>query len=341
MQTSDSTTGRRRAPSRQAAEAPRPTADRAERFALLLIPGFSLMTFASFLEPLRQANRLLGRTRYEWRILSVDGSPVTASSGTQIMVDGDLASTKSADYAFVCAGVQIGAFDDERAYSWLRKLLRHGATIGAVSTATFVLARAGLLNGYRSTIHWESHASFREQYPELELTTNLFEIDGCRITCAGATACIDLMLHLIGGRFGHSLAAAISEQYNLSQIRRAIDDQRMPINVRLRSSHPKLLAAIGLMEGNIEAPLDLEAMAANVDLSKRQLERLFNQHIGTSVMRHYRFLRLRRANVLLTQTSLPVAQVALACGYQSLSHFAKDYRRQFGHTPVKERSGGN
>lgn len=318
----------------------RPTGERVETFGLLLIPGFSLITFASFLEPLRQANRLLGRDVYAWRLLSVDGSPVMASSGTQIMVDGDLSSAGEIDYGFVCAGVDVAAFDDKRAYAWLRKLARHGTKVGAVSTATFILARAGVLDGYRATIHWESLASFREQHPDLELTTNLFEIDGNRITGAGAAASVDLMLHLIGERFGYALVAAISEQYNLSQIRAAIDDQRMPAHLRLRSSHPKLLAAIGLMEGNIEAPFDLAGVAATVGLSKRQLERLFHRHIGTSVMRHYRFLRLRRANMLLTQTNLPVSQVAVACGYQSQSHFAKDYRRQFGCTPVKERSGG-
>ncbi len=312
---------------------------RTEKFSLLLIPGFSLMTFASFLEPLRQVNRLLGRSLYEWRLLSVDGAPVAASSGSQIVVDAALSAAGSSDYAYVCAGIQVGKFDDERAYAWLRKQARHGAKVGAISTATFILARAGLLDGYRSTIHWESLASFREQYPALETSTNLFEIDRNRITCAGATACIDLMLHLIGTRLGHALAGAVSQQFNLSQIRRAIDDQRMPTSVRLRSSHPKLLAAIGLMEANIETPFDLAALAMEVGLSKRQLERLFNGHIGTSVMRHYRFLRLRRANLLLTQTDLPISEIAVACGYQSPSHFGKDYRRQFGYTPVKERSG--
>lgn len=310
-----------------------------ETFGLLLLPGFSLMTFASFVEPLRQVNRLLGRTCYRWRLLTVDGTPAVASSGTKLVVDGSIDDPEAYDFLFLCAGLQLDKFADPKTFAWLRKLARHGTTVGAVSTATLVLARAGLLDGYKSTIHWESLIGFQEEFPQLDCTTSLFEIDRNRITCAGATACMDLMLHLIGKRFGHALAAAVPDQFNHPPVRSEVDDQRLPINIRLGAGHPKLLAAVGLMESNIEAPLGLDAIASHVRLSKRQLSRLFHRHIGSSAMRHYRYLRLRRASVLLSQTNLSVAEITLACGYQSSSHFAKDYRRQFGRTPVQERSG--
>lgn len=308
-----------------------------ETFHLLLLPGFSMMTFSSFTEPLRQANRLLGRHVYDCTLVSIDGQPVTASSGASLMVDRDLTIRNVPNHAVVCAGVGVRSFEHKKFSGWLRKLLRHGANIGAISTAPFAFAKLGLLNGYRCTIHWESLVSFREEFPELTATTNLFEIDRNRITCAGATACIDLMLHMISMRFGHALAASVSEQYNLSQIRSAKDDQHLPPNVRLGSSNPKLLAALALMDTNIETPLKLSDISANVNLSHRQLERLFNRYVGTSTMKHYQFLRLNRANLLLRQTSLPVSEVALACGYQSWSHFTKHYVRQFGHSPIKER----
>jgi AraC family transcriptional regulator, glycine betaine-responsive activator len=308
-------------------------------FHLLLLPGFSMMTFSSFTEPLRQANRLLGRHAYDCTLVSIDGEPVAASSGARLMVDHDLTITNLPDYAFVCAGVGVRSFEIEKFSGWLRKLLRHGANIGAISTAPFALAKLGLLDGYKCTIHWESLVSFREEFPELTVTTNLFEIDRDRITCAGATACIDLMLHMISAQFGHAMAASVSEQYNLSQIRSAKDDQHLPPDVRLGSSNPKLLAALVLMDANIETPLNLSEISVNVDLSHRQLERLFHRHVGSSIMKHYQYLRLKRANLLLRQTSLPVSEVALACGYQSWSHFTKHYARQFGHPPVKERVG--
>ena len=148
------------------------------------------------------------------------------------------------------------------------------------------------------------------------------------------------MLHLVGERFGYAMVTAVSEQYNLSLIRRAIDEQRMPSGVLGQFNHPKILAALSLMEANIDTPLSLAQIAGGVGLSKRQLERLFTRHVGSPVIRHYRYLRLRRANQLLTQTSLLVRDVAIACGYLSMSQFSRDYRDQFGHSPVTERTRG-
>ncbi|MCP4333243.1 MAG: GlxA family transcriptional regulator [Gammaproteobacteria bacterium] len=285
-------------------------------------------------------NRLMGRIVYKWCLISADGEAVTASSGAQVNVENDLQELPAIDYVFVCSGVEVGNFNDEYSYAWLRKMSKRGVKIGALSTATFVLARAGMLNGYKCTVHWESLIVLQEQYPGIRVTTSLYEIDRNRITCAGATACIDLMLHLIGERFDYSLVTAVSEQYNLSLIRRPIDDQRMPSNILGQFNHPKIVAAVSIMESNIDEPLELGEIAHRVCLSKRQLERLFARHNGNSVIRHYRFLRLRRANQLLTQTGLLVRDVAIACGYLSMSHFSKDYRKLFGHSPVKERTSG-
>ena len=296
------------------------------------------MTFASFIEPLRQVNRLSGKTVYQWVLLSAQGTSVEASSGAKIMVDSNLTSTSLVDYLFVCSGVVTEQFDDINIRGQLRQFSNQGIKIGALSTASFILARAGLLDGYKCTVHWESLVALKEQFPRIRISSNLYEIDRNRITCAGATACIDLMLHLIGQRFGYTMVTAVSEQYNLALIRRSIDEQAVPSGVLGQFSHPKVLAALSIMDNHLDEPLELGEIAADVDLSKRQLERLFHRHIGTSVIRHYRFLRLRRANQLLTQTNLLVRDIAIACGYLSMSHFSRDYRRQFGHPPVKERT---
>ena len=317
-----------------------PKLQRVESFGLLLVPGFSLMTFASFIEPLRQVNRLSGRDVYRWRLLSTDGDEVNASSGARVMVDSDLATVPPLDYVFVCSGVEVERFDSEKVRAGLNRLSRRGTKIGALSTAAFILARAGLLDGHKCTVHWESLVALREEFPALRVSSNLYEIDRNRITCAGATACVDLMLHLVGERFGYAMVTAVSEQYNLSLIRRSIDEQRMPPGVLGQFSHPKILAALTLMEGNIDEPLELGEIARGVGLSKRQLERLFARHVGNPVIRHYRFLRLRRANQLLTQTNLLVREVAISCGFLSMSQFSRDYRAQFGRSPVKERTRG-
>ncbi|MEM7208936.1 MAG: GlxA family transcriptional regulator [Pseudomonadota bacterium] len=311
--------------------------DEAETFGLILIPGFSMMSFASFIEPLRQANRVTGRSVYRWRFVSEDGNPVQSSAGARIEVDQGLAEPANFDAVFVCAGVGIQRFDDRRIVAWLQRLSTTRTRIGALSTATFILARAGLLDDSKCTVHWESLSALREQFPALRVTANLFEIDGGRITCAGATACIDLMLHLIEERLGGDVVASVSEQYNLSRVRARMDEQRMPEGFLQQFRHPRVVSAVTLMENTMDEPLSLDQLASRIEISKRQLARLFDIHIGRSVIRHYRFLRLRRAQQLLIQTTLSVRDVSTACGFQSLSHFARDYRRQFGHAPLQER----
>jgi len=222
-------------------------------------------------------------------------------------------------------------------FSWLRRLDRKGINIGALCTGSHVLARAGLLEGYRCTIHWENITGFIEEFPGIEITNELFEIDRNRFTCSGGTAALDMMLNLIGRQHGHELAAAVSEQFIHERIRDEHDHQRMALTARLGVRHPKLIQVIKLMEQHLEEPLDRAALAQRVRLSTRQLERLFGKYLGRSPARYYLELRLNRARLLLLQTNMSVIDVALACGFVSASHFSKCYRDFFGKTPRKER----
>jgi transcriptional regulator GlxA family with amidase domain len=214
---------------------------------------------------------------------------------------------------------------------------RKGVDIGALCTGSYILARAGLLNGYRCTIHWENLPSFVEDFPEIEVTSELFEIDRNRLTCAGGTAAIDMMLNIIAMQHGHELAASVADQFMHERIRDRHDRQRMSLQVRLGVRHPKLLTVIKAMEQNLEEPLSRGALASNARLSTRQLERLFRRYLRRSPARYYLELRLNKARLLLLQTNMSVIDVALACGFVSASHFSKCYRDFFGHTPRKER----
>ena len=235
--------------------------------------------------------------------------------------------------------VTIGGhlYNDKTVFSWLRRLDRKGTNIGALCTGSHVLARAGLLEGYRCTIHWENITGFIEEFPGIEITNELFEIDRNRFTCSGGTAALDMMLNLIGRQHGHELAAAVSEQFIHERIRDQHDHQRMALTARLGVRHPKLIQVIKLMEQHLEEPLDRAALAAKVRLSTRQLERLFGKYLRRSPARYYLELRLNRARLLLLQTNMSVIDVALACGFVSASHFSKCYRDFFGKTPRKER----
>ena len=310
---------------------------RTEEFGFFLHPNFAMMPFTSAVEPLRAANRLSGRKLYSWKIFSIDGEAVQSSSGIEILPHASIAEVQRQENLVVVAGLGAHNLDEKRLFGWLRILARRGCRIGALSTGSYVLAKAGLLDGHRCTIHWENLAGFREDFPDLEITGELFEVDGSRFTCSGGTASLDLVLSLMAMSHGRELATQVAEQFIHERIRDTHDHQRMALRSRLGISHPKLLKVVDLMEQNLEEPLPRSELARRTGLSTRQLERLFRKYLQRTPTRYYQELRLYRARMLLTQTSLSVLDVALACGFISASHFSKCYREFFAKTPRQER----
>lgn len=308
-----------------------------QRIGFLLVPNFSMIAFTSGAEPLRLANRVADRALYSWSLFSVDGRPVRASNGIAVEVDGDLEAAGNLSTIVVCSGIEVHRFQDKQLFSWLRRMDRKGADIGALCTASHLLARAGLLDGHRCTIHWENLAGFIEDFPDIEVTSELFEIDRNRFSCSGGTAAIDMMLNVISVQHGHELAASVADQFLHERIRDQRDHQRMSLPARLGVRHPKLLAVIDQMEQNLEEPQSRSELAQGAGLSTRQLERLFRKYLNRSPARYYLELRLNKARLLLLQTNMSVIDVALACGFVSASHFSKCYRDFFGRTPRKER----
>jgi transcriptional regulator GlxA family with amidase domain len=199
------------------------------------------------------------------------------------------------------------------------------------------LAKAGLLDGKRATIHWENQDSFAEEFLEVELTKSVFVKDGNRWTTAGGTSSIDLFLQIIADQFGEELANAVADQQIYSAIRTDQDTQRLSIPTRIGVRHPKLSRVIQAMEQNIEEPISPSILAKDVGMSTRQLERLFRRYLNRSPKRYYMELRLQKARNLLMQTDMSVITVALACGFASPSHFSKCYRSHYDTTPYRER----
>ncbi|GAB5471497.1 MAG: GlxA family transcriptional regulator [Rhodospirillales bacterium] len=308
-----------------------------QRLGFVMVPQVTQIALVGAVEALRLANRASGRALYAWQIMSLDAAPVTASNGMVIAADSGLEEAADLDVIVVCGGADPALAADRRLLAWLRTQARRGRDLGSLCTGSLVLAKAGLLDGYRCTIHWENVAGFVEAYPHIDVSTELFEIDRGRFTCAGGTAVIDLMLNLIGRQHGHELAAKVADQFMHERIRDSHDHQRMSLPARLGVRHPKLLAIIDLMESNLEEPLSRNSLAEHAGLSARQLERLFRKYLNRSPARYYLELRLNRARLLLLQTDMSVIDVALACGFVSASHFSKCYRDSFGHTPRRER----
>ncbi|AXM97611.1 GlxA family transcriptional regulator [Pseudomonas plecoglossicida] len=302
----------------------------------LLLPGFSAMGFISALEPLRVANRFRGPL-YRWRVLSLDGGAVQASNGMSVNADGALAQEAPGHLLLVVAGFDPLAHFGPALQQGLRRFEHDGAILGGIDTGAMLLAEAGLLDGYRATLHWEALDAFKERYPRLQATQELFEIDRRRITCAGGTASIDLMLDLIAQAHGGELAVQVSEQFVLGRIRPRQDHQRMQIASRYRISNKKLVKVIGEMERNIEQPLNTQVLADAVQVTRRQLERLFRLHLGDTPSGFYLRLRLDKGRQLLRQTDMSVLEVAVACGFESASYFTRCYRVRFERCPREDR----
>ncbi|WPC04810.1 GlxA family transcriptional regulator [Pseudomonas benzenivorans] len=307
-----------------------------QTFWFLLLPGFSMMGLMSAIEPLRVANRFTP-TPYRWRLLSPDGEAVQSSNGMSLNVDGALAVPGGSDNLFVVAGFDPLAHCDARLIAWLRRADHSAALLGGIDTGSFVLAEARLFEQQRLTLHWEAIEAFKERYPRLAVTQELFEIDGRRITSAGGTATLDLMLSLIGRDHGEELALQVSEQFVLGRIRTRQDHQRMQIASRYDLHNKKLVQVIGEMERNSEHPLGSQALAELVNITPRQLERLFRKHLNETPSTFYLNLRLDKARQLLRQTDLSVLEVGLACGFESSSYFSRCYRARFASCPSQDR----
>jgi transcriptional regulator GlxA family with amidase domain len=307
------------------------------RIGFLLLPEFTLIAFTAAVEALRMANRLSGKRLYEWQVLSVTGGPVHASNGLVFTADTALAMADALDLVLVCGGERVEQYTDRTLLAGLRRLALAVPRLGALCTGSHALARAGLLDGYRCTIHWENLASFRERFPAAICSQELLEIDRDRYTCSGGTAPLDLMLNIVQRDHGAALATAISEEFLCERIRGRHDRQRIPLRLTLGTSQPKLMETVALMEANLEEPMSLDELSAAVGLSRRQLERLFQKYLKCAPTRYYLDLRLHKARQLLLQTDMSVVDVALACGFVSAPHFSKCYRDYFAKPPRDER----
>ncbi len=308
-----------------------------KRFVFVLMDNFTLLSFASALDALRIANRMANRELYTWKFIGDGGQEVGCSAGTVFKLDDDLVELHRDDIAILCGGMNIQSATTKRLLNWIRREARRGLTMGGLCTAAYPLAKAGLLDGKRATIHWENQDSFSEEFLEVNLTKSVFVVDGNRLSTAGGTSSIDLMLKIIADDHGEELANAVADQMIYSSIRTDQDTQRLSVPTRIGVRHPKLSQVIQMMEQNIEEPISPATLAKNVGMSTRQLERLFRRYLSRSPKRYYMELRLQKARNLLMQTDMSVINVALACGFASPSHFSKCYRAHYSTTPYRER----
>jgi|SRR5690625_1529204 len=310
------------------------------RIALVLLPEFALLPFSSAIEPLRAANRILGCEAYSWGIYAAVGSSADASCGVSLNVEPLPAEPDGFDMILVFSGLNAHRFSDDALEGWLRRAARGGTLVGSLGDATFVLARAGLLENRRSVIHWTCLDGFVESYPEIDVRAENYLLDGNILTCSGGTAAFEMMLALIEQDRGATLANQVSDYFLYLREQEKGARGPLPLSIRLRISHPRLRQVVEMMEENLEEPIAIRDLAAAVSLSTRQLERLFRSQLDTTAKKHYLDRRLQKARRLLAHSALSITEISLSCGFQQQGHFSRQYRLSFGENPSETRRRG-
>ena len=310
------------------------------RFGFLLIHDFTLISMSSAVETLRMANRLARQDIYSWKTTSEDGGAVCASDGLSVNADcsiADVASLEGVDVIVVCGGRRVESNTTDAVIRWLRKAAQAGLGLGSTCTGSYVLAKAGLLDGYRCSIHWENIASLTDMFPKVQVRRRIFTIDRNRYTSSGGTTPIDMMLYFVQRQCGPDIMAGVADQFIYERVRNPDDLQRIPLQHHIGKQSTRLVDAIELMEANIKEPIGQVDLAGFIGLSRRQLQRLFQKYLLCTPSRYYLQLRLQRARELLRQTSLSLVEISEQTGFVSNSHFSKSYKEFYGYSPSIER----
>lgn len=304
-------------------------------FDFLICPSFTLLAFASAVEPLRIANQLSQRPLYAWRTATSDGQPVTSSCGLTVQVDGPLGQPARDTTLVICAGNQPEKATAPAIVAAVQRHHRHGGHVGGLCTGPFALAKAGLLANRRFTLHWENQPAFREMFPTLTPSETKFEIDDRILTTGGGAAATDLMIDIIAQGQGEAFASMVLDMC-LRRVAIGRDPgQRSSLSAVAQLRNPGLSAMVDLMKRHIEDPLSMEDLSTRVGYSRRNVERIFRKALGLPPARFYLDLRLDHARNLLSGTDLSLSEISAACGFSTRSHFSKAFTARFGTAPSR------
>ncbi|MGX9148222.1 GlxA family transcriptional regulator [Mesorhizobium sp. 128a] len=318
-------------------------ADRPFDLVVLALPGFSHLALHAYIEPFRIANTVSRLPLFRWRIAGVDARSVEGANGLAISIDvtlGELASHldghRPGQLAIV-AGEPVERQLTPQLTGFLRLMARRGVAISAFGTATWLLAQTGLLAGTRCTIHWSRLAAFSEVFSQPRIRDSLFVKDGQFSTCAGELAAFDFAVDLIATQAGAFIAQEVCRHATVDGQRSGSNRQTGSSGIAFAGVSESLVAAIRVMEENIESPIAMSDISKRIGVSRRQLERLFGTFVGVTPAKHYLILRVDHAKRLIEGTRLPLVDVAMASGFVSSSHFSKCFRNIHGISPQQLR----
>jgi len=302
-----------------------------QKIGVLLFDGFSNHCLANTVEPMRAANTLSGKALYEWAFLSLDGEAVCSSSQLPVAPHGRL-SEFSGDMLVVMPSYGFKDHAGWRTQSGLRAAAKRFGTVCGMDTGSWLMAEAGLLEGHRATIHWEELTAFGERFPDVAAERERFVIDGTRVTCSGAMAAFDLVMHFIGRDFGQALALEVAQLFMTRDGARSHEGGATPAGRVVNR-------ALAVMQDHLEEPLVLPEVARRAGVTQKTLAARMMAELGSTPAVVYRRLRLNLARKMVVDTDLSVAEVALRSGYGDPAAMTRAFRVEFATTPQALRKG--
>lgn len=316
------------------------TQNKITSIAFLVFPGFPMACLTSMIEPLRAANEIAGTDAFAWTILSEDGAPVTSSAQVVFQADAGLHDSGTPDHIYLLASPASTFENSGRSNAKLRWLERHGAVLGAVSGGVFPLARAGVLDRARVSVHWCYAAAFEQEFPQVSATSEVIAIDGRHVTVSGAAAAFDLALHLVSDHLGQRVSTEVACWFQHAIVRGQGVDQKVP-TVQAESTDDMLPGpvrnAVDIFAGHIGTPVRVADVAKEIGISARQLERIFRKATGRSPLQYYRAMRMNAARQLVLYSNDTMTSIALAVGYTSATPMIQNYQVSFGTHPNADR----
>lgn len=307
-------------------------------FGFVVVPNFSLIALSACVDPLRIANQLLGGDTYHAVLLSIDGGLVASSDGIRVMTEHSLANAPRLDVAFVVGPNPIPKRGLGALNHWLKKVASEGVPLAGVDTGAYLMAQAGLLDGYRCTIHWEDQEAMIERFPQLIVTRHFFEVDRDRYTCSGGVAPLDLMTYLLTEPPGSRQLANEVANLLIAERRSLTDTQTVSIIHQSGVTDTATIEALRLMEANIHEPLSILEVAEFAGVPMRSLQRRFKRQLGKTPEQVYLDIRLARARILVQRSGKPLRDIAQETGFASASHLTARYTPRFGVSPRLDRN---
>jgi transcriptional regulator GlxA family with amidase domain len=302
-------------------------------FGFFLTEGFSLPAYTSLSETFRIANEIAGTPLFRWYSVGRTRDLIRSASGLWTQPDMDIGTTERFHHLAVISSRNSHLYNDRTVMRGLRQLDRYGCALGGITSGTWLLARAGLLDGYRCTLHWRELQAFKETYPGLDVTESLYEIDRNRFSCSGGFAALDMILHIIVTQYGYELASQINHRLLNERFRAGGEPQLLHPHI----PNAIVRQAILKMEQSLETPVSLKEIAKGCSISPRHLARLFDRYLGMTPQQQYVALRLDRAASLLRQTYMSMTEIAVATGFENLSHFSLAFKKRYLQSPSRFR----